>query len=93
MNHLSSTSSPVPAAVPGSRSRQSVARLGSPRGTPGAGAADALRRYLAFYLATSLLWDTVAAAGNALLLAGLGRPTLRALARFRDRLQFEVRPA
>ena len=43
--------------------------------TPGAGAADALRRYLAFYLATSLLWDTVAAAGNALLLAGLGRPT------------------
>ncbi len=61
--------------------------------TPGAGAADALRRYLAFYLATSLLWDTVAAAGNALLLAGLGRPTLRALARFRDRLQFEVRAA
>lgn len=55
------------------------------------------RRPAALYrplsLATSLLWDTVAAAGNAVLLAGLGRPTLRALARFRDRLQFEVRPA
>ncbi len=60
---------------------------------PGAGVADALRRYLAFYLATSLVWDTVAAAGNAVLLVGLGRPTLRALSRFRDRLQFEVRPA
>ena len=41
----------------------------------------------------ALVWDTVAAAGTALLLAGLGRPTLRALARFRDRLQFEVRAA
>ncbi len=60
---------------------------------PGTGAAEALRRYLAFYLATSLLWDSVAAVGNVALLAALGRPTLRALARFRDRLQFEVRPA
>jgi len=61
--------------------------------SPGAGAAEALRRYLAFYLATSLVWDSVGAVGNAVLLAALGRPTLRALARFRDRLQFEVRPA
>ena len=61
--------------------------------SPGAGATEALRRYVAFYLATSLLWDSVAAAGNVVLLAALGRPTLRALARFRDRLQFEVRPA
>ena len=61
--------------------------------SPGAGAAEALRRYVAFYLATSLLWDSVGAAGNVILLAALGRPTLRALARFRDRLQFEVRPA
>jgi energy-coupling factor transport system substrate-specific component len=61
--------------------------------SPGAGAADALRRYAAFYMATSLLWDALAAAGNALLLLALGLPTLRALARFRDRLQFEVRPA
>lgn len=61
--------------------------------SPGAGAVEALRRYLAFYLATSLLWDSVGAAGNVVLLAALGRPTLRALARFRDRLQFEVRAA
>ncbi len=61
--------------------------------SPGSGATEALRRYVAFYLATSLLWDSVAAAGNVVLLAALGRPTLRALARFRDRLQFEVRPA
>lgn len=61
--------------------------------SPGAGVIEALRRYVAFYLATSLLWDSVAAAGNVVLLAALGRPTLRALARFRDRLQFEVRPA
>ncbi len=61
--------------------------------SPGAGVADALRRYAAFYLATSLVWDSIAAVGNVVLLAALGRPTLRALARFRDRLHFEVRPA
>lgn len=60
---------------------------------PGAGVADALRRYLAFYLATSLVWDSVAAAGNVVLLLALGAPALRALTRFRDRLLFEVRPA
>ena len=60
---------------------------------PGAGVADGLRRYLAFYVATSLLWDSVGAAGNVVLLAALGQPTLRALARFRDRLQFEVQQA
>ncbi len=57
---------------------------------PGAGVFTTLRRYAAFYLATSLVWDLAAAAGNVLLLAVLGVPTLRALARFRDRLRFEV---
>lgn len=60
--------------------------------TPGAGAADALRRYAAFYVATSLLWDSAAAVGNVVLLAALGLPTIRALTRFRGRMQFQVRP-
>lgn len=58
--------------------------------TPGAGIADALRRYAAFYVATSLLWDSAAAIGNAVLLATLGLPTIRALTRFRGRMQFQV---
>jgi energy-coupling factor transport system substrate-specific component len=58
--------------------------------TPGAGVSAALGRYAAFYVTTSLLWDAASAAGNAVLLAILGQPTLRALARFRDRLQFQV---
>ncbi|MBX7252882.1 MAG: ECF transporter S component [Candidatus Promineofilum sp.] len=61
--------------------------------SPGAGVADALRRYVAFYLTTSLLWDSVGAVGNVVLLAALGAPTLRALGRFRDRLLFAVRPS
>lgn len=58
--------------------------------TPGAGVADALRRYAVFYVATSLLWDAAAAAGNALLLAALGPPSVRALTRFRGRMQFQA---
>lgn len=66
--------------------------LGDPRETwnPGAGAADAARRYAAYYLATSLLWDTAAAVGNVVLMAALGLPVIRALSRFRGRLQFQV---
>ncbi|WP_374689492.1 ECF transporter S component [Promineifilum sp.] len=58
--------------------------------TPGAGLSAALGRYAAFYVATSLVWDAAAAAGNVILLAALGWPAIRALARFRDRLQFRV---
>lgn len=58
--------------------------------TPGAGAIEALRRYAAFYLATSFLWDSAAAIGNFVLLAALGLPTIRALTRFRGRMQFQV---
>lgn len=57
---------------------------------PGAGLLDALRRYAAFYFATSLLWDSAAAIGNVVLLAALGLPTIRALTRFRGRMQFQV---
>lgn len=58
---------------------------------PGTGPADALRRYASFYIATSLLWDSAAAFGNVILIAALGLPTVRALTRFRGRMQFQVR--
>jgi len=59
--------------------------------TPGIGLGETLARYAAFYAATSLGWDLVRAAGNAALILLLGAPTVRALARFRRRFDFEVR--
>jgi energy-coupling factor transport system substrate-specific component len=57
---------------------------------PGLSPGEILQRYAGFYLATSLLWDVMAALGNVALLAVLGPPLLRALRRFRRRFQFEV---
>jgi energy-coupling factor transport system substrate-specific component len=51
---------------------------------------ESLSRYATFYLATSLYWDVTRAAGNVLLLLVVALPTIRALARFRDRFQFDV---
>lgn len=59
---------------------------------PGVGLGTALARYGTFYLTTSLLWDVTRGAGNVLLLAMLGRPTVQALSRFRDRFQFTYQP-
>ncbi len=56
---------------------------------PGTGWRDGLSRYAAFYLLTSLVWDIGRAGGNALFIAVLGAPTVRALIRFRDRFQFQ----
>lgn len=53
---------------------------------------DLLRRYAAFYLATSLLWDSMAVAGNAALVAAFAAPTLRALRRFQQRFDFSYGP-
>ena len=47
-----------------------------------------LQRYIAYYLATSLIWDVARALGNAIMMAAFGRPTLRALRRFRHRFAF-----
>ncbi len=58
--------------------------------SPGNGIREALLRFGAFYLATSLLWDLFRAGGNVVLLLVLGLPAVRALTRFRVRLQFEV---
>ena len=58
----------------------------------GLGIGDALARYAAFYVTTSLWWDLARAIGNVALLAGLGIPILRVLRRFGERFQFEVMP-
>jgi energy-coupling factor transport system substrate-specific component len=60
---------------------------------PGIGLGDTLRRYVAFYLTTSLAWDAVRAVGNVSLVLALGAPTLRALRRFQRRFAFSYRPA
>jgi energy-coupling factor transport system substrate-specific component len=51
-----------------------------------------LQRYLAYYLVTSLVWDTIAALGNVVLLLAFGAPALRALRRFRQRFEFNYTP-
>jgi energy-coupling factor transport system substrate-specific component len=60
---------------------------------PGIGFVETLRRYAAFYVATSLIWDILRAGGNVLLILILGEPALRALRRFRRRFAFSHQPA
>ena len=52
---------------------------------PGVDLGEALRRYWNFYLLTSFGWDLVRSACNAVVMAALGGPLLRALLRFHDR--------
>ncbi len=67
---------------------------GTPIGwAPGAGLGENLRRYVAYYLATSLAWDTFRAVGNALLVAVLGGPLLRTLERAARRLRLDAQVA
>jgi energy-coupling factor transport system substrate-specific component len=58
---------------------------------PGAGAAENLGRYAAFYAATSFAWDTFRAVGNALLVVVLARPCLAALDRAARRMDLTIR--
>jgi energy-coupling factor transport system substrate-specific component len=58
---------------------------------PGAGLMEALQRYWAFYLATSLPFDLWRSAGNALFLLVLGPPVLRLLRRYKQRFFFAVK--
>lgn len=55
---------------------------------PGVGLAEALRRYWNFYFLTSFGWDLLRSACNAIAIATLGGPLLRALARFHDRFSW-----
>lgn len=59
---------------------------------PGLTLLETLRRYLFFYLATSLFWDLVGTVGNVLLLVALGAPILRLLRRFHTRFDFTYQP-
>lgn len=59
---------------------------------PGIGLLETLQRYATFYLATSLIWDILRAAGNVLLVLTLGEATLRTLRRFQRRFAFQYRP-
>ena len=52
---------------------------------PGIGFAAMIRRFGAFYLATSVVYDSFRAAGNLLLIAVLGSAVIAALERFRRR--------
>jgi energy-coupling factor transport system substrate-specific component len=54
--------------------------------------AATLKRYLAFYAATSLLWDSARAMGNLAMMLAFGAPTLRTLRRFRRRFEFTYQP-
>jgi hypothetical protein len=57
---------------------------------PGAGTLTLLQRFSRFYLATSAVWDTFRAVGDALAVIVLGAPVLAALARVRNRMSFTV---
>jgi energy-coupling factor transport system substrate-specific component len=59
---------------------------------PGAGWSETVRRYLVYYLVTSLAWDSGRALGNFLLIALVGAPILRSLRRFRQRMTFSYHP-
>lgn len=61
--------------------------------TPGIGIVATFQRYAAFYVATSLLWDTLRLAGNVALILLFGAPMLRLLRRFQQRFSFDHVPA
>ena len=57
---------------------------------PGLGVIETLRRYWNYYLLTSLGWDLLRSVCNAVVVALLGAPLLRALLRFKDRFTWET---
>lgn len=59
---------------------------------PGLATGEALARFARFYAATSFLYDSFRAAGNALAVLALGAPVIAALRRLRARMAFTVVP-
>jgi energy-coupling factor transport system substrate-specific component len=57
----------------------------------GLGPVETLRRYWNYYILTSFGWDLLRSLANAVVLAFIGGPLLRALLRFRERFSFELR--
>lgn len=60
---------------------------------PAGTASENLRRYASYYAATSFVWDTFRAVGNAALVLVLGRPLLGALDRAARRMHLELHDA
>jgi energy-coupling factor transport system substrate-specific component len=60
---------------------------------PGIALMETIKRYAAFYLATSLVWDIMRVIGNTALMLIFGLPALRVLRRFQQRFVFNYRPA
>jgi energy-coupling factor transport system substrate-specific component len=60
---------------------------------PGIGVWATVQRYMVFYAATSLVWDSSRALGNALLILAFGAAILRVLRRFHRRFVFHYAPA
>ena len=58
--------------------------------TPGLAPLSAAARFMRFYVATSLAYDSLRAAGNVLLILLLGPPVINALVRVRARMSFEI---
>jgi len=58
---------------------------------PGIGPLETLKRYMVFYVLTSLWWDAARAGGNFLLLALFGAPILKLLRRFGKRFAFQLK--
>ena len=59
---------------------------------PGVAWIETIKRYLVFYLATSLAWDALRMAGNMLFILVFGMPVIRTLRRFHKRFAFSYRP-
>ncbi len=55
--------------------------------------ADNFQRYAAYYLATSIIWDTTRAVGNVLFMLMLAKPILKLFQRFDKRFSFTYRQA
>lgn len=57
---------------------------------PGMGLGEIVTHFVRFYLATSVVYDSFRAVGNAVLVAAIGLPVLVALSRLQSRLEVEV---
>lgn len=68
--------------------------LGPTRQTWEAGVSvwETVKRYTAFYLASSFIWDLSRAVGNGVMILAFGEATLRVLRRFHRRFTFEYHP-
>ena len=53
---------------------------------------DNIQRYLAYYLATSVLWDVTRSIGNLVIFAVMTKPVIKILSRFQRRFTFKYSP-